>query len=305
MNLDEEIREELVAQSERREPPPVDLAGLMARANIRRRRRMPVRVAVAAAAVAVLGGGAFWLTQGVRTVPEPAAPMPTDRAPGDAAPILGDSTCPDRCLEPGTYGVPLGRDDGRLLSGEVTVEADGWEAVQYLHRVSRSGPGGVVMLNVYEPLAFAGRRACADDTKVLAPDATVDDVARRLAYLPQFEVVEGPTAIPAFGHETLHLRIQADRIRCNEALDPSPDTHAQYNLADIGDIGPADGAISGDQPGGDSDIDPGQPVLIDLWVLHLEDHNIVVEARQEGSPTNEMIEQLDQVRASLEFVVQE
>ena len=210
--------------------------------------------------------------------------------------------CPDRCLEPGTYAVPLRRDDGRLLSGEVTVEADGWESVRYLHRVSRSGPGGVVMLNVYEPLGFASRRACADGTTALATDATVDDVTRRLAYLPQFEVVEGPTVMPAFGHETLHLRIHADRVRCKEELDPSPDTRAQYNLADIA---LADGPITGDQPGGDSDIDPGRPVLIDLWALHLAGHNIVVEARQEGRPTNEMIEQLDRVRASLELVVKE
>jgi hypothetical protein len=296
MNLEEEIREELVAQSERRETPPVDLAGLMAHADSRRRHRTPLRLAVAAAVVAILGGGAFWFTQDIRTLPEPAAPLPSD-APSsvEVAPILSDSTCPERCLEPGTYAVRVA-DRGKLLGGEVTVEADGWESVRYLHRVSRSGPGGAVMLNVYEPLAFASRRPCVNET-ALAPDATVDDVARRLAYLPQFEVVEGPTAVPAFGHETLHLRIQADRIRCSEALDPDPDTHAQYNLADIA-------GVIGDWSG-DSDIDPGQPVLIDLWVLELEGHNIVVEARQEGSPTNEMIEQLDQVRTSLEFVAQE
>ena len=301
MNLDEQIREVLVARSERREPPPVDLAGLMARANVRRRRRMPLRVAAAAAVVAVLGGGALWLTQDVRTVPEPAAPPPTDAASSaDRAPFLADSTCPDRCLEPGTYQVPLGADDGNpLFNAEVSVEADGWESVVYLHRVSRSGRGGAVMLNVYEPMGLASRRACADGTTVLAPDASADDVVRRLAYLPQFDVVDGPTAMPAFGHETVHLRIQADRIRCNEALDPHPDTHAQYNLADFV------GAIGGWPEGGDSDIDPGRPVLIDLWVLDLDGHNIVVEARQEGSPTNEMVEQLDQVRASIEFVVQE
>ena len=46
---------------------------------------------------------------------------------------------------------------------------------------------------------------------------------------------------------------------------------------------------------------PGQPVLIEFWVLELEGKPIVVEARQEGIPDDAMIRGLDQLRESLTF----
>ena len=117
----------------------------------------------------------------------------------------------------------------------------------------------------------------------------MDDVVRLLTTLPQFAVVDGPRALRAFGRDTRYLKVRADRVSCPAG----PGT--QYNLADIygGD---------GSEPViGDSDIDPGRPVLIEFWVLELEGKPIVVEARQEGIPDDAMIRGLDQLRESLTF----
>ena len=131
-----------------------------------------------------------------------------------------------------------------------------------------------MVLNVYQPDEFAGAAAVrvggADQES--RRDATMDDVVRLLTTLPQFAVVDGPRALPAFGRDTRYLQVRADRVSCPAV------PGRQYNLADIY------GGTSGSEPGGDSDIDPDQPVLIEFWVLELEGKPIVVEARQEGIP---------------------
>ncbi len=295
MNLDEDLRTALVTESERREAPLVDLAGMMTRGRARRRRRTVLRVGMVAAVVALTGGVAFALAQDDRAAPEPVAP-PTP----DATPLLTGCAV-NGCVEPGSYRVRLGADEDAFpVRATLTVEADRWGpygSEPTANRISQPGTTGAVVFTVYEPTAFAGPRPCdAEDTLELAPDASVDDVAHRLARLPQFDVVRGTTQVPAFGHETLHLQVRADRIRCTEQQGGDQEGLAQYNLADIVKVPPA---------WADSDIYPGQPVLIDFWVLDVGGHNIVVESRQEGSPTKEMTEQLDQVRGSLRFVSQE
>ena len=68
----------------------------------------------------------------------------------------------------------------------------------------------------------------------------------------------------------------------------------QYQLADIywGE---------GEEPGGESAIEPGRPVLIEFWVLEAGGKPVVVEARQEGAPGAELVRQLDRMRESLTF----
>ena len=175
-----------------------------------------------------------------------------------------------------------------------------WASDGLRHRVwKESGPGSVG-LHVYEPKALAGPQPCdAERTVDLGVDATANDVAGRLSDLPQFTVAEGPTVVPAFGRETIHLRIQADSLRCEAAASGD-----QYVLAAIHG---GDGAGTWEDrlpavPTGDSTLDPGRRVVIDLWVLDLDGQNIVVEARQEGSPTATTVAQLDQVRQSVRFV---
>ena len=245
---------------------------------------------MAAAVVAVIGIGAFGFAQSARTATLPASPATTRTAP--IAPTLLDWDCEGRgCLDPGTYRVWLGTgDDGDTLSAELRVPWRDWSSDGFGHRIWKEGAGGSVMLNVYEPSALAGSQPCTQ-TVGLAPDATVDDVVGRLSGLPQFTVVDGPTAVPAFGRETVHLQIRADSLRCEPPAD-------QYNLAEIyaGDGG--DDYVDG----GDSDIDLGHPVVVDLWVFDLEGQNIVVEARHEGDPTAATTRQLESVLQSLQFV---
>ena len=152
-----------------------------------------------------------------------------------------------------------------------------------------SGPDGLVTLRVYRPYEFATpSRPCAEATTPVALDATPADVAAQLAALPQFDIVTGPTALPAFGRVTQYLELEADKLVC------PPAEGDQYNLADVyGEAGMA--------PNADSDVDPGNQVRIRFWVLELGGDPIVVEARQERAPTDGMLAQLDQVRRSLTF----
>ena len=175
----------------------------------------------------------------------------------------------------------------------MTVRGEGWEAEGWLHRVSRADAGGAVVLSVYQPHEFAGPQPCKPDgaTRRVAPDATVDDVVRLLTTLPQFAVVEEPRAVAAFGRDTRNLQVRANRLSCS-AVD------ARYNLVNIY-------GADGFEPDFESHIDPDQPVLIEFWVLELEGKPVVVEARQEGTPTEALIQQLDQVRESLTFGIRQ
>ncbi len=298
MNLDEELRATLASESQRREPPFVDAKEILARGKARQRRRTTLQAGVAAAAVAVIGIGAFGFTRADRTSTMPAMPPRpvTTTALAPIAPTLENWDCVERrCLKAGTYRVWLGSgDDGNALSAELRVPWPDWSSYGYVHRVWKESGDGSVMLNVYEPVAIAGSQPC-DSTSApvdhLPPDATVYDVVGRLRDLPQFTGVEVPTLVPAYGQETIHLRIQADSLRC-EAGD-------QYNLADING---GDGVGTTEGWGGDSDVDLGRKVVIDFWVFDLDGQNIVVEARHEGRPSAAMIKQLYQVRQSVRFV---
>ena len=57
--------------------------------------------------------------------------------------------------------------------------------------------------------------------------------------------------------------------------------------------------------GGDSDVNLGREILIDFWVFDLDGQNIVVEARHEGNPSEEMMSQLYQVTQSVRFISEE
>ena len=302
MNLDEELRTTLVSEAGRREAPGVDAHGILARGKLRRRRRTTMQVGAAAAVLAVIGMGAYGLTRADWTSTLPARPSTPTTAPAPIVQILGDSDCSAGwCLEAGTYRVGLGiGDDGKSLNGELHVPSSDWASDGFLHRVWKKSGAGSVVLNVYEPQALAGPQPCdADKTVDLGPSATANDVAGRLSELPQFTIVEGPRVVPAFGRETIHLRIQADRLRCEP-----PGRGDQYQLAAIhgGDGLGTYADLIPKVPQGDSTLTPGGRVVIDLWVFDLDGQNIVVEARQQGSPTATTVKQLEEVRKSVRFV---
>ena len=299
MNLDEELRATLASESQRPNPPYVDAHDVLARGKARQRRRTTLQAGVAAAVVAVIGIGAFGFTRADRTSTLPAMPPKPYTAAAVTPPELGNWDCQDNgCLKAGTYRIPLGTgDDGNALNAELRVPWPDWSSQGYVHRVWKESGDGSVVLNVYEPVAIAGSRPCDSSSAPvdqLPPDATVYDVVGRLRDLPQFTGVEVPTLVSAYGQDTIHLRMQADSLRC-EAGD-------QYNLADINGghgLGTTDGWD------GDSDVDLGRKVVIDFWVFDLDGQNIVVEARHEGNPSEEMMSQLYQVTQSVRFISEE
>ena len=293
MNLDQRLSDAARHVAERVEPPEVHLDAVRSRANANRRAKVALTVAAAIVAVGLAGIPLFAAGRDT-TTPQPAV------SPGsDIIRTLRDADCAaGRCLGPAYYGIPLGRDDsGRRLRARLTVHGDGWGADGPLHRVTREDSAGAVVLSVYQPHEFAGPQPCdVGGTRRVARDATVDDVVRLLATLPQFAVVEGPRALPAFGRDTMNLQVRANRVSC-------PVRGAQYTLAHIygadGYEPEFESQIDPDQF--ESDIDPDGQVLIEFWVLTLEGRPIVVEARQEGTPGVAIIRQLDQLRESLSF----
>lgn len=302
MNLDEELRTTFASQSQRLEPPSVDAHDILARGKLRRRRRTTLQAGAAAAVLTVIGMGAFGFTRADWTSTLPAIPPTTTTTAAPTARTLPAWGCVEgHCLPAGTYRVALGiGDDGKTLSGQLHVPWSDWASDSFHHRVWKESGGGAVGLHVYEIRAVAGPQPC-DAERVLALEqgATVNDVVARLSDLPQFTVAEGPTVVPAFGRETIHLRIQADSLRCEAAASGD-----QYVLAGIfgGDGLGTYGNLLPTRSEGESTLDPGRRVVVDFWVLDLDGQNIVVEARQEGSPTAATVTQLDQVRQSVRFV---
>lgn len=303
MNLDEELRRTLMSEADRSEPPGVNAHHILARGKLRRRRRTTVQAGAAAAVLAVIGAGAFGFTRADWTSTLPAIPpTPTTTAPLPTARTLPTWDCvASQCLNAGIYRVGLGiGDDGKPLSGELHVPWSDWASDSFRHRIWKESDAGSVVLNVYEPKALAGPEPCdAERTVDLGPIAEANDVAGRLSDLPQFSVAEGPTVVQAFGRETIHLRIRAHRLRCEP-----PARGDQYQLAAIhgGDgVGTWEDRLPA-IPVADSTLAPGRRVVIDLWVVDLDGQNIVVEARQEGSPTATAVKQLDAVRQAVRFV---
>lgn len=289
MNLEQRLTDAALHVAEHVEPPVVDLDAVRSQAHARR--RMTVALAVAAAIIAVGLAGIPLLAAGRDTT----APQPAVTPRSEILRTLRDSDCAaGRCLRPNNYSIPLGQSlSGERLRARMTVRGEGWEAEGWLHRVSRADAGGTVVLSVYQPHEFAGPQPCEPDgaTRKVAPDATVDDVVRLLTTLPQFAVAREPRAVAAFGRATRNLQVRANRLSCS-AVD------ARYSLVNIygGD---------GVEPDLQSHIDPDQQVLIEFWVLEFEGRPVVVEARQEGTPTGALIQKLDQARESLAFGIRQ
>ncbi|MEO6020420.1 MAG: hypothetical protein ABIP45_09255 [Knoellia sp.] len=178
-----------------------------------------------------------------------------------------------------------------------------WSSDGFLHRVCKESGSGSVVFNVYEPKALAGPQPCDPDKTVdLAHGATVNDVAGRLSDLPEFTAVDGPAARPAFWVEAIHLRIHSDSLRC----EPTASSNQYQLAANLGQ----DGFLMNTDllpavPSGEPTPSPGHRVVIDFWIVDLDGQNIVVEARQEGTPTATTVTQLDQVRRSVRFVSEE
>ena len=284
MNLDQLLTDAARHVADQVDPPEVDVDAVRTRARASRRRSTALAVTAAAVTAALIV--IPLLADHDSTAPQPAV---TPRS--DLIRTLPDADCAiGRCLKPRTYGIPLGTDtSGHRLRARVTVPTGSWEAARDQHRTSWVDAEGAVVLNVYQPDGFAGEQPCSwNGMTHVRPDASMDDVARLLTTLPQFVVADGPRALPAFGRDTRYLKVRADRVRCPTARG------AHYQLANIywGD---------GLEEGGESAIDPGQPVLIEFWVLELEGKPIVVEARQEGIPDYAMIRGLDQLIESLTF----
>lgn len=289
MNLDQRLTDAARHVAERAEPPEVHLDAVRSRANANRRAKVALTVAAAMVAVGLAGVPLFNAGRDTTT------PQPAVSSKSDIIRTLRDADCATGgCLKPAYYGIPLGLDQsGRRLRARMTVQGGGWDADALHHRITREEPAGAVILSVYQPHEFAGPQPCAEDgaTRKVAPDATVDDVVRLLTTLPQLPVVDGPRQVPAFGRDTSNLKVRANRVSC-------PAVGALYHLVNI---------YGGD--GSDPDlpvlIDPDQPVLIEFWVLTLEGKPVVVEARHEGTPTEALIQQLDQVRESLTFGIRQ
>ena len=288
MSLDQRLADAARHLAEQVDPPEVDLEAVRSHADASRRRT--VALAVAAAVVAVGLAASPLLAAGRGT----AAPQPAVSPRSEIIRTLPrNSNCAvDQCLKPNVYGIPLGRNSSlQTPRARLEVQSAGWDARWDEHRISRGNAEGAVVLSVYQPHALAGPQPCGEDegaSRRVAPDATMDDVVRLLTTLPQFAVLDGPRALPAFGRDARYLKVRADRVTCNAVRG------AHYQLANIywGE---------GLEPDGESGIEPGRPVLIEFWVLELEGKPIVVEARQEGRPESAMIDQLDQVRQSLSF----
>ena len=290
MNLDQRLADAARHLAEQVDPPEVDLDAVRSQAHANRRRTLALAVAAAVVAVGLAAIPLLAAGRGTAT-PEPAASPRSE-----IIRTLRDSNCAmDRCLKPNTYAIPLGGDSSQhRLRARLEVRSEGWEARYDAHRISQTNAEGAVVLTVYQPDAFAGPQPCGvhGAGTTVAPEATMDDVARLLTTLPQFAVLEGPRALPAFGRDTRYVKVRADRVSCTMVRG------ARYQLADIywGD---------GFDSGGESAIEPGRPVLIEFWVLELEGKPVVVEARQEGRPESAMIDRLDQVRQSLTFGVRQ
>ncbi len=285
MNLDQLLTDAARQVADQVDPPEVDLEAVRNRAARAGRRRTTALAVAAAAVTAALVGIPLLADHDSSTAPQPAAP-PTSQIVWS----LNNTNCAmDQCLKPRTYGIPLGRDSsGHRLRATLTVQSGGWEAQGDLHRISRANAEGTVVLSVYQPSEFAGPGQCVQGMRRVAPDAAMDDVVPLLSTLPQFAVVDGPRAVPAFGRDTRYVKLRTDRISCPAVAG------AQYNLAEFY-------GMEGEVPRGEANLDPGQPVLIEFWVLVLEGKPIVVEARQEGTPDDAMIRGLDQLRESLTF----
>ena len=291
MSLDQRLADAARHVAEQVDPPEVDLDAVRSQAHANRRRT--VALAVAAAVVAVGLAAIPLLATGRGTAaPQPAVSPTSDiirnaarhelrRGPMPQAqrlrnPAGSELLTASAAREAGGPERRLGRPMGRApdLTGQ---------------RRGRRGPDRVPAGRVRGPRAV---RAGDGASTGVAPDATMDDVVRLLTTLPQFAVLEGPRALPAFGRDTRYLKVRADRVTCPAVRD------ARYQLADIywGD---------GFDSGGESAIEPGRPVLIEFWVLELEGKPVVVEARQEGRPETAMVDQLDQVRESLTFGIRQ
>ena len=284
MNLDQLLTDAAHHVADQVDPPEVDLDAVRTRAHASRRRTTALAVTAAAVTAALIG--IPLLADHDSTAPQPAVPPRSG-----IIFTLPDADCAvGRCLKPRTYGIPLGQDSGHRLRAKVAVQGAGWGADGGRHRVSRANAEGAVVLSVYQPHQFAGGPQPCDlaGLRTVATDAPMDDVVRLLATLPQFAVVDGPRAIPAFGRDTRYLKVRADSVSC-----PAVPGN-QYNLAEIY-------GHEGSEPLGDSDIDPGRPVSIEFHVLQLEGKPVVVEARQEGVPDDAMIRGLEQLRESLTF----
>lgn len=285
MNLDQLLTDAARHVVDRVDPPEVDLEAVRSRARANHRRT--VALAVAAALVAIGLAGTSLLASGRETT----APQPAVSPKGQIVLTLRNTNCvAGRCLQARAYGIPLGRDAaGDRLRAKVTVPTDGWEGTWDGHRISRASAGGAAVLSVYQPHGFAAQQPCGQDvTTKLATEATMDDVVHDLTTLPQFDVVDGPRARPAFGHDTRYLKVRANRLTCPSLRG------ARYQLADIywGE---------GEESGGESAIEPGRAVVIEFWVLETGGKPVVVEARQEGAPGAALVHQLDQLRGSLTF----
>ena len=159
-----------------------------------RRRLKLVRFGVASALAAVLVGGGMYAAQ------RPTTPQE----------LFTDNLN----LEPGTYRMPVGVDaTGVEIVADLTFDGPDWISGPNPTVVAHNGVhehtarGGV---GVYTPEALASGSGCTNEA-TKAPANTSQALAEQLAQLPRSTVLQAPTPVQAFGHDTLHLRLRIDQ----------------------------------------------------------------------------------------------
>ena len=281
MSLDDQLRTELNQQADMRYAPLPDVQGLISGGRARRRRRHARRAGLGVAAVVLAVGGLY----GVKQI----APERAGTGSGPAATVMALPSFQDTDfvpINPGRYRMGVGVDAHRArIEAELSVKGLGWLSgtQPVLSEVSGAGVGPITAgVGVYQPRLLAGGSGCTGSWTGRAPGATPLEMARQLTRLPKSDVIQRPTAIRAFGHDALHLRLRID--------DQCP-MDEYYRLANT---------PSGDRGISYADHQP-QWVVIDLWVVDVDGTTVVVDMWHHPDTPRGLLETANLTRRSIHF----
>ena len=266
-----------------------DVARLIVGGRARKRRRNMTRAGFAALAVVILGGGVFGVTQleggnaeGSGIVDQPGS---TDEPSGAVPATLPMEPGPDD-LEAGTYRVLVGSDSaGASLEADLTITGPGWSAGNFPTVQDSESSGG---FGVYSPFALAAASGCTDDLVSTALGQSPASLARQLAELPGSTIVQDVESSDLLGRDAVHLRLRIPQ-ECAAS--------ASYRPAET----PRGGrGITYPRPDRS-----WPPVVMDFWVLEVDGVLVVVDSWHQVGASAELINEIDQARDSIRFVIGE